>query len=79
MSDMNVPHWINFLDCIRTRKRPTSEIETTARSSTACLLGNLAMRYRTRLDWDEANWTVKQDSAKAYLKERYRSPWVLEV
>lgn len=79
MSSMNVPHWKNFLECIRTRQKPTSDIETTVRSSTACLLGNLAMRYRTRLDWDEANWTVKQDALKPYLKESYRSPWVLEV
>jgi predicted dehydrogenase len=52
MSQMNVPHWQNWLDCIKTRSRPISEIETCVRSSTACLLANLSMRYKSRLDWD---------------------------
>jgi len=79
MAQMNVPHWKNWVECIKTRAKPTSDIETCARSSTVCLLANLAMRYKQRLDWDEANWTVQQDSVKPHLKARYRSPWKLEV
>jgi len=79
MRDMNVPHWKNFLECIRTRQKPASEIETTVRSSTVCLMGNLALRHKTRLDWDEENWTVKQEEVRSALKEKYRSPWKLEV
>jgi hypothetical protein len=37
------------------------------------------MRHKSRLDWDEKNWTVKQDEVKPYLKSHYRSPWKLEV
>ena len=70
---MNVPHWKNFIECIKTREKPTSEIETCVRSSTTCLLGNLAMRHKTLLDWDEKNWTVKQEAVKPYLKARYRA------
>ena len=79
MSTMNVPHWQNFLACIKSRQKPTSDIETCVRSSTVCLMANLSMRFRTRLDWDEQNWTVKQEEAKAHLKARYRAPWKLEV
>jgi predicted dehydrogenase len=79
MAQMNVPHWRNFLECVRTRQKPISEIETCVRSSTVCLLGNVAMRSKLRLDWDEANWTVQQDAAKPYLQMKYRSPWKLEV
>ncbi|MDR3699407.1 MAG: Gfo/Idh/MocA family oxidoreductase [Candidatus Sulfopaludibacter sp.] len=79
MSQMNVPHWKNWVECIKSRQKPTSEIETCVRSSTTCLLANLSMRFKTRLDWDEANWTVQQEEAKPYLKARYRSPWKLEV
>jgi len=79
MQAMNVPHWQNFLDCIKSRQKPTSEIETCVRSSTACILGNLALRHKKQLDWDEANWTVKQDDVKPALKEHYRAPWKLEV
>lgn len=79
MNQMNVPHWKNWIDCIHTRQKPTSEIETCVRSSTACLLANLSMRHNTLLDWDEKNWTVKQDAVKPFLKARYRKPWKLEV
>jgi predicted dehydrogenase len=79
MSQMNVPHWKNWIACIKSREKPTSEIETCVRSSTVCLLGNLAMRTKTFLDWDEKNWTVKQENVKPYLKARYRAPWKLEV
>jgi predicted dehydrogenase len=79
MSPMNAPHWKNFIECIKTRAKPTSEIETCVRSSTVCLLANLSMRHRARLDWDEKNWTVQQDSVRPYLKAKYRSPWKLTV
>ncbi len=79
MRQMNVPHWENWLACIKSRQAPQSEIETCVRSSTVCILANLSMRFRTRLDWDEKNWTVKQDAVKPYLKAKYRAPWKLEV
>ena len=79
MGQMNVPHWKNWVECIKSRQKPTSEIETCVRSSTACLLANLSMRFKTRIDWDEKTWSVQQDVAKPHLKAHYRSPWKLEV
>ncbi len=79
MNEMNLPHWRNFIECIRTREQPASDIETCVRSSTACILANLSMRHQTWLDWDEANWTVKQANVKPALKAKYRGPWKLEV
>jgi predicted dehydrogenase len=79
MAQMNVPHWENWIACIKSREKPQSEIETCVRSSTACILANLAMRYKSRLDWDEKNWTVEQEAVKPALKARYRAPWKLEV
>jgi predicted dehydrogenase len=79
MSQMNVPHWKNWAECIKSRQKPTSDIETCVRSSTVCLLANLSMRFKTRMDWDETNWTVQQEEGKQHLKARYRSPWKLEV
>jgi len=79
MSEMNVKHWKNWIECIQTRAAPQSEIETCVRSSTACILANISMRTKMRLDWDEKNWTVKQEAARPMLKAKYRSPWKLEV
>lgn len=79
MGSMNVPHWKNFLECIKSREKPTSDIETCVRSTTVCLLANASMRSKTRLDWIENDWTVSQKDARQYLKARYRKPWKLEV
>ena len=79
MAKMNVPHWNNFLACIRSRQKPTSDIETCVRSSAVCQLANLSMRHQTWLDWDEANWTVRQKEVRPALQPHYRAPWKLEV
>ena len=79
MSPMNVPHWQNFLECIKSRHKPTSDIETCVRSTTVCLLANIAMRFKSRLDWYEKDWTVLQTEVQPRLKSHYRKPWKLEV
>jgi len=45
----NKNHWANFLDCVRTRKKPISDIEVCQRSTTTCLLGNVAYRSKMKL------------------------------
>jgi predicted dehydrogenase len=75
----NAAHWANFLDCVKTRKRPASDIETCQRSTTACLLANVALRSKQRLEWDEQKWTVKQQDARKYLSREDRKPWRLVV
>jgi predicted dehydrogenase len=79
MAQMNVPHWRNFLECIKTREKPSSDIETCVRSSTACILANLSMRFKTRIDWDEKAWTSAQSEIRPHLKAKYRKPWKLDV
>jgi predicted dehydrogenase len=79
LADMNVPHWRNFLAAIRSRQRPTSDIETCVRSTIACVLANLSMRHGLTLTWDDGAMTVRQPEALPYLKPTYRAPWKLEV
>jgi predicted dehydrogenase len=79
MAQTNLPHWKNWIASIKSREKPRSDIETCVRSSTACILANLSMRFKTRIDWDETKWTVAQDSVRPHLKPKYRSPWKLEV
>jgi predicted dehydrogenase len=79
VADPHPLHWANFLDCVRTRRRPNSDIETCVRSSYACLLGNAAYRAGLRLEWDEGRNSVRQEEARPLLERQYRSPWKLEV
>jgi predicted dehydrogenase len=79
LADMNMPHWANFLECVHSREKPTSDIETCVRSTTTCLLANLAYRHSTALDWDDKTFTVAQSEMRPFLKAQYRAPWKLEV
>jgi predicted dehydrogenase len=75
----NKEHWANFLDCVKTREKPTSDIEKCQHSTTTCLLGNVALRSKLRLDFDARQWTVAQNAAKPFLSREYRDPWKLVV
>jgi len=47
-----VAHWRNFLECIRSRRRPVSDIETGVRSTAAELLSRLAVRRGTSISFE---------------------------
>ncbi len=78
-NNMNMAHWANFIECIKTREKPTSDIETCYRTSAACILGNISYRSKMKLDWDAAKQTVAQKEARHYLEPQYRKPWKLDV
>jgi predicted dehydrogenase len=71
-------HHRNWLDCIRSRKRPVADVEIGARSVTVVHLGNLAYWYGRRLRWDPKNWKfVGDDEANGWLDRQRRDPWQL--
>ena len=79
VQDPHPLHWANFLDCVRTRKRPNSDIETCVRSSITSILGNISLRAGQRLNWDDKRHTVEQESVRPMLEREYRSPWNLQA
>lgn len=76
-NNSNMAHWQNFVECVRTRQKPISDIEKCYRSTATCLLANVALRSRLKLDWDGE--TVRQSEARRYLAREYRKPWKLVV
>ena len=79
VTDPHPLHWVNFLACVRSRQKPNSEIETCYRSSAACILGNLSLRAKTRIDWNDSNQTTVQPEVRPFLQREYRSPWSLRL
>jgi hypothetical protein len=73
----NGEHWKDFLDCIRTRARPVSDIETCHRSTTACLLGNIAYRSGERISFDARKWQVSPGAALKAVQRETRKPWAV--
>jgi predicted dehydrogenase len=72
-------HVGNLLECMKTRNLPACDIETGHRSSSACLLGNVALRSRERIVWDVANQKLAAASpaCQKLLSRDYRAPWSL--
>jgi predicted dehydrogenase len=81
VNDNLFDHVGNLLECMRTRKRPASDIEIGHRTSSACLLGNVALRSKERLEWDVANQRLINGgpAAQKLLDREYRAPWKLLV
>jgi hypothetical protein len=71
-------HHQNFLDCVRSRKKPIADVEIGHRSATVCHLGNIAIRLRRKVRWDPTKEQfVGDEQASAMLARPYRSPWTI--
>lgn len=81
IDDGLLEHVGNLLECMRTRKTPVSDIEFGHRSSTTCLLGNVALRSKERIEWDVATQKLTKGgpTAQKLLDREYRAPWKLTV
>jgi predicted dehydrogenase len=74
-------HVGNLLECVKTRKRPICDIEAGHQSSATCLLGNVALRTRERIEFDPVRQELKNPSpaARKLFGREYRAPWKLTV
>jgi predicted dehydrogenase len=73
-------HVRNFLDCVKSREQPASDLESGHRVSAMCHLANLSLRLRRPVRWDEKKETIVGDDEVARLLVRpYREPWDAEL
>jgi predicted dehydrogenase len=76
--DYHFLHVKNFVDCVKSRKRPNSDVEIGHNSMIACHLGNIAYRLGRQVKWDTENERVIGDQEAAnYVMRAYRAPWRL--
>lgn len=69
-------HQQNFLDCVKSRKKTITPVETAHRSISAGLLGEIAMLTGRDLKWDPVNETfIGDEAANRYLSRPFRAPW----
>jgi predicted dehydrogenase len=69
-------HVRNFLDCVKSRQRPIADVEEGHQITTACHLGNIALRTGRKLRWDAEKEEILDDrEASAMLERPYRKPW----
>jgi len=73
-----VAHVKNFIECVRSRKRPVCDVEIGHRSATACHIGVIAYKLGRTVHWDAKLETFPKDSeAQSLETKKYRKPYTL--
>jgi hypothetical protein len=72
-------HQDNFIDCIRSRKKPIADVEVGYHSVLLCHLANISYRVgNQKLEFDPSTESFpNSDEANKYIKRKYREPWVV--
>ena len=74
------PHVQNFIDCIKSRKKPYCDLETVGHpASVLCHAGNISARLGRKLVLDTKTETFVGDKEANAMRGRpeWRKPWVL--
>ena len=74
------PHVQNFIECIKSRKRPYCDLETVGHpASVLCHAGNIATRLGRTITFDAKTETFENDKEANAMRGRpeWRKPWVL--
>jgi hypothetical protein len=71
-------HARNFLDCLKSRQTCNCDIEVGHRDTSAALIGNIAHKTRSLLEWDaKAERFTNSKEANRLLTYEYRAPYKL--
>jgi hypothetical protein len=71
-------HSGNFLECIRTRKKPICDADIAHRAASAMLLGGVAKQLNRTLKWDpQIEHFTNDDEADRLLSIAKRPPWCI--
>jgi len=71
-------HHRNFVDCVHSRRVTAAPVEIGHRSTSICLLGNIAMKLGRKLHWDPAaERFTDSEEANQMLAKPLRAPWHL--
>jgi predicted dehydrogenase len=71
-------HMKNFVDCVKSREKPISDVVSQHRSVSACHLANISLRLGRKLTWDpKLEQFVGDSEADAMLARAQRAPYVV--
>ncbi|QDU92499.1 Gfo/Idh/MocA family protein [Lignipirellula cremea] len=73
-------HTANFIDAMRSRKQPISDVWSHNRMLEICHLSNIAMRLDRELNWDPARRVIiGDDQANTFLAREYRKGYEIDM
>ncbi|MFM9069106.1 MAG: gfo/Idh/MocA family oxidoreductase, partial [Planctomycetota bacterium] len=72
--DAIINHMGNFIDCVRSRQQPISDVADSHRTVSTCHLGNIALRHGRPLVWDPNHERFTGDvDANKWLRREQRA------
>jgi len=79
-NDVHLPrssnHGLNFIECVRTRGTPVSNIDDAVHSDVISHLSDIAIRLRRRIVWDPVTEQIIGDEqARRMMDRATREPW----
>ncbi len=78
--DQFAPHVRNFLDCIKSRQQPISDLQGGHQTNITTHLVNIAMKLGRTIKWDPVREEIAGDrEASQMLVREYRAPWDREL
>ena len=73
-------HSLNFIQCMKSRKQPISDVWTHNRMLEICHLSNIAMRLDRELKWDpNKRQIIGDDQANSFLARENRKGYEIDV
>ncbi len=86
LADMKIPesgkhvyfsdnHYQNWIDSIKSRSKPVSDVETGHRTATVCNIINIAYELQRPLIWDPEEERFEEDFANLMVGRAYRGKW----
>lgn len=73
-------HSVNFIECMRSRKQPISDVWSHNRMLEICHLSNIAMRLGREVNWDPEKREIVGDSeANSFLAKESRKGYEIEM
>lgn len=77
-SEQHGAHVANFIECVKSRNLPVSDVEIGHRSSSAPHLANIAYHTGRKIHWDAKRERIIDDKeASRLLGREHRKPWKL--
>ena len=77
-TESTVLHARNFIECIKSRGKCNADILTGHLSTSATLIGNIALKTESHLKWDaRTERFTNNDAANRWLQYKYRAPYKL--
>ena len=73
-------HWACFLNCVKSRKEPISDVHSHMKMLNICHLAGISGRLGRTVHWDGTNEQISgDDQANAMLKRPYRSGYEIDM